>query len=208
MKIPFVPADILLPSKVDEAWPVVACDQFTSQPEYWQEAEGLVGEKASTLKMILPEVYLNRDTAPMIKSINATMREYLDSSLFCEYKNAMIYVERTLPDKTVRYGLVGAVDLEAYDFSPETTLPVRATEGTVLSRIPPRVEIRKDAPAELPHVMLLADDPHAKLYTWYLIAMLDLVTMGSKAYENSYRIFNTFWNEYARWYLRTHRSAA
>lgn len=159
MKIPFVPADILLPSKVDEAWPVVACDQFTSQPEYWQEAEELVGEKASTLKMILPEVYLNRDTAPMIKSINATMREYLDSSLFCEYKNAMIYVERTLPDKTVRYGLVGAVDLEAYDFSPETTLPVRATEGTVLSRIPPRVEIRKDAPAELPHVMLLADDP-------------------------------------------------
>jgi len=159
MKIPFTSADILLPARVDDTWPVVACDQFTSQPEYWQEAEKAVGEKPSTLKMILPEVYLNKDTAPIIKSINATMREYLDSSLFCEYKNAMVYVERTLPDGSVRYGLVGAVDLEAYDFSPETTLPVRATEGTVLSRIPPRVEIRKDAPAELPHVMLLADDP-------------------------------------------------
>ncbi len=159
MKNPFVSADILLPKNVDKKWPVVACDQFTSQPEYWMEAEREVGEAPSTLKMILPEVYLNEDTAGRITKINETIREYLASDMFCDYKDAMIYVERTLPDGGVRYGLVGAVDLEDYDYSPTTTLPVRATEGTVLSRIPPRVEIRKDAPAELPHVMLLADDP-------------------------------------------------
>ena len=158
MKNPFIPADILLPSAIDEKWPVVACDQFTSQPEYWAEAEEIVGEAASTLKMILPEVYLSGDTAGRIASINKTMAEYMQSDIFCLYGNAMVYVERVLPDGSVRRGLVGAVDLEAYDFSPKTTLPVRATEGTVLSRIPPRVEIRKDAPAELPHVMLLADD--------------------------------------------------
>lgn len=159
MKIPFVPANILLPAIVDVKWPVVACDQFTSQPEYWYQAEEIVGDAPSTLKMILPEVYLSEDTSGRISKINDTIAQYLDSSLFCEYNDAMIYVERTLPDGSVRYGLVGAVDLEAYDYSPTTDLPVRATEGTVLSRIPPRVEIRKDASAELPHVMLLADDP-------------------------------------------------
>ncbi|MBQ5810625.1 MAG: DUF1015 domain-containing protein [Clostridia bacterium] len=159
MKIPFAPADILLPGEVSGKWPVVACDQFTSQPEYWAEAEAIVGGEASTLNIILPEVYLGGDVAPRIAKINATMQEYLASDMLCEYKDAMIYVERSLPDGSVRRGLVGAVDLEAYDYSPTTTLPVRATEGTVLSRIPPRVEIRKDAPAEAPHVMLLADDP-------------------------------------------------
>ena len=158
MKNPFVAADILLPSVVNEKWPVVACDQFTSQPEYWAEAEKIVGESPSTLKMILPEVYLSGETSERIASINETMAEYMQFDLFVLHKDSMVYVERTLPDGSVRLGLVGAVDLEAYDFSPKTTLPVRATEGTVLSRIPPRVEIRKDAPAELPHVMLLADD--------------------------------------------------
>ena len=159
-KIPFESADILLPVKDFEKWAVVACDQYTSQPEYWKKVSETVGDAPSALKVTLPEVYLGEpDVEKRIAEVNKTMTEYLNGEVFREYKDAMIYVERTLSDGRVRRGIVGAVDLMEYDYSPDSCSMIRATEGTVLSRIPPRVKIRKDAPLELPHIMILIDDP-------------------------------------------------
>ncbi len=159
-KIPFGEADILLPKSDFDKWSVVACDQFTSEPEYWKETERIVGEYPSALKIILPEVYLNDDDVEeKIKNINSVMEQYIDDGILKEYKNEMIYVERTLSDGRVRRGIVGAIDLSEYDFNHGAKTMVRATEGTVLSRIPPRVKIREDALLELPHIMILIDDP-------------------------------------------------
>ncbi len=159
-KIPFVGADILLPKNGFEKWSVIACDQHTSEPEYWNSAKKASEGSPSALNITLPEVYLNDgDVESRIEKINATMEEYLSCGVFNEYKNEMIYVERTLSDGRVRRGIVGAVDLSEYDYTEGTTAMIRATEGTVLSRIPPRVKIRKNAPLELPHIMILIDDP-------------------------------------------------
>ncbi|MGI5962854.1 MAG: DUF1015 domain-containing protein [Lawsonibacter sp.] len=159
--LPFRPADILLPQGCDmELWSVVACDQYTSQPEYWQRVEERVGRAPSTLRMILPESCLEGPNVETdIMEINQTMTRYLREGLFAVYPDSLIYVERQLHSGAVRRGLVGMVDLEQYDYEPGASTLVRATEGTVLSRIPPRVAVRKNAPVELPHVMLLADDP-------------------------------------------------
>lgn len=159
-KIGFKPADILIPENVDmTAWSVVACDQYTSQPEYWQKVEEIAGENPSALNIVFPEIFLSDDNSKRIEKINETMKNYLDAGLFKEYKNALIYVERTIGGGRVRRGIVGAVDLEAYDFTADSKALIRATEGTVLDRIPPRVQIRKDALLELPHIMILIDDP-------------------------------------------------
>ncbi|MCQ2493618.1 MAG: DUF1015 domain-containing protein [Lachnospiraceae bacterium] len=157
----FYPANILLPNEAQmEKWSVVACDQFTSQPEYWAEAENIVGDKPSTLRLILPEVKLGSDGVDEeIKAINENMGKYLEAGVFKTLEDSLIYVERTQSDGKVRHGLVGMVDLEQYDFTPGSGALIRATEGTVLSRIPPRVKVRENAPIELPHVMLLIDDP-------------------------------------------------
>ncbi len=155
----FTPADILLPKKDFEKWSVIACDQFTSRLDYWEEAADLVGEAPSTLKLIYPEVYLGKtDKSEVTKSINSEMVKYLESGVYNEYKNAFIYVERVQSDGKMRAGLVGAVDLNEYDYREGSTSKVRATEKTVLERIPPRVEIRKGAVTELPHVLMLMDD--------------------------------------------------
>ena len=157
----FYPADILLPKDADMTkWAVVACDQFTSQPEYWQAVEDMVGDAPSTLRLILPEARLGSPTVEEdIAAINRTMEEYLEGGLFRTLPDSLIYVERTQSDGRVRRGLVGMVDLEQYDFTPGSGALIRATEGTVLTRIPPRVRVRRNAPIELPHVMLLIDDP-------------------------------------------------
>lgn len=159
-KLPFRPADILLPQGCDLGlWSVVACDQYTSQPEYWQRVEERVGKAPSTLRMILPESCLEGPSVETdIMEINNTMTRYLRENVFAEYPDSLFYVERTLSSGMVRRGLVGMVDLEQYDYEPGSSAMIRATEGTVLSRIPPRVAVRKNAPVELPHVMLLADD--------------------------------------------------
>lgn len=158
--IPFEPADILLPSGCDyETWSVVACDQYTSQPEYWQRVEEGVGTKPSALHLVLPEYKLESGQVELdILSINKTMEHYLRENRFESHRDSIFYVERTLHNGSVRRGLVGMVDLEQYDYTPGSTALIRATEGTVLSRIPPRVEVRKHAQIELPHVMLLVDD--------------------------------------------------
>jgi len=158
----FYPADVLLPKDADMTrWAVVACDQFTSQPEYWQAVEKTVGDAPSALRLILPEASLNApDVDERIAAVNAAMSEYLDGGLFETLEDSLLYIERVQSDGKIRHGLIGMVDLEQYDFTPGSGALIRATEGTVLSRIPPRVKVRKDAPIELPHVMLLIDDPN------------------------------------------------
>ena len=160
-KLPFRPADILLPRDCDyDKWSVVACDQYTSQPEYWQRVEERVGRAPSALRLILPESSLDGPQAEMdIMEINSTMSRYVREGRFKTFPGAMVYVERTLSCGRVRRGLVGMADLTAYDYEPGADALIRATEGVVMSRIPPRVAVRKNAPIELPHAMLLADDP-------------------------------------------------
>ena len=157
--LPFQPANILLPRDCDlSLWSVVACDQYTSRPEYWQRVEERVGRAPSALRLILPESCLEGPSVETdIMEVNNTMSRYLREGRFQEYPDALIYVERTLDSGKVRRGLVGVVDLEQYDYEPGTACAVRATEGVVLSRIPPRVAVRKNAPIELPHAILLSD---------------------------------------------------
>lgn len=156
----FDKANILIPKNTDfSKWSVVACDQYTSQPDYWERVEKYVGEFPSSLKIVYPEIYLNReDKEKRIENINNEMKKYLDDEIFEEYKNSLVLVERTQRNGKTRYGIVGQIDLEEYDFSVGSTSKIRATEGTVLDRIPPRVQIRENAALELPHVIMLIDD--------------------------------------------------
>lgn len=161
----FTPADILLPRVEDMTkWSCIACDQFTSEPEYWREAERLVGNEPSTLRLMLPEAWLGlRDSAAETRKIYAAMSDYVNRGLFETVENSYIYVERTLPSGAVRRGLVGKLDLECYDWAPGSTTPVRATEGTVESRLPARVAVRRGASLEMPHIMVFLDDPENAL---------------------------------------------
>lgn len=160
MKTAFNPADILLPKNTDmNKWTVVACDQYTSEPEYWDEVYSEVGDCPSTLKLILPELYLEEpDVAQRIDKIHAEMNKYMADDIFEEYKDAMIYVERVQSNGIVRAGIIGGIDLEEYSFEKGSTSQVRATEATVIERIPPRIKVRENAPLELPHIMILIDD--------------------------------------------------
>ncbi len=157
----FSPGEVLLPASSCDMtkWSVVACDQFTSEPEYWESVSSFVGDAPSTLHITFPEIYLEQANGDArIASINAAMKSYLAGGVFAEGKSRYIYVERTQRDGKVRHGLMGVVDLEEYDYTKTSQSKIRATEGTVLERIPPRVRIRKDAPLEIPHIMLLIDD--------------------------------------------------
>ena len=160
----FLPAEILLP-RVEEItkWAVIACDQFTSQPAYWDAVRRCAGSAPSTLHLILPEAELGTDReAELTDEIHKTMASYLQENIFQAYPDSYVYVERTLESGAVRKGLIGKVDLEAYDFSAGSTSPIRATEKTVVERIPPRMRVRRDAPLEFPHILMLADD-HEKV---------------------------------------------
>lgn len=160
MSTAFKPADILLPEDTDmNKWAVIACDQYTSEPEYWENLNNYVNGEKSTLNLILPEVYLeNPDVSDRIDNIHRTMNDYLESGTFKEYKNSMIYLERVQSNGILRCGVIGMIDLEEYDFSKGSTSQVRATEATVIERIPPRIKVREGAPLELPHIMILIDD--------------------------------------------------
>ena len=161
MKQYLYPANILLPDfdvVNGTKWASVACDQYTSQPEYWEAAYQLAEGEPSTLNLMLPEAFLGREEE-LIPKINENMRSYLGGVLK-EHPNTMIYLERTQADGKVRRGLIGAVDLEDYDYAKGSETLIRATEGTVLERIPPRVAIRRGAVLEMPHIMVLIDDPH------------------------------------------------
>ena len=151
--------DILLPATADmKYWAVNACDQFTSDYAYWEEVERITKGKLSTFNLILPEIYLKDNTEARIASANAAMDKYLKEGVFKAVKDGFVLVERTTESGT-RTGLVFAIDLEDYSFEKGAKTPIRSTEATILERIPPRVEIRKNAPVELPHIMLLYNDP-------------------------------------------------
>ena len=140
-------------------WAVIACDQFTSQPEYWNEVEKIVGDAPSTLHLIFPEVYLEKPGGEKrIKNIQSTMRKYMDEGILQPH-DGLIYVERTVAGKT-RKGIVLCLDLEAYDYNKGSSSLIRATEGTIIDRLPPRIKIREGATLELPHILVLIDDPN------------------------------------------------
>lgn len=150
----------LLPAKIDlKTWSVIACDQYTQDSDYWKNVEKTVGQNPSTLNLILPEIYLNSaDKSERIKKIRDSMKNYLESGVFAEEKNCFIYLERKTVFGRTRKGLVALIDLETYEWKPFNKANVRATEATIVERIPPRMEIRKGALLELPHIMLLVND--------------------------------------------------
>ena len=160
MSVPFKVGNILIPKKTDMyKWCVVACDQYTSEPDYWREVNKIVGDSPSTLNLTLPEIFLEEDDVEdRIKKINKNMKKYVDDDLFKEYKDSMIYLERTQDDGKVREGVIGIVDLEDYSYEKGSQTLIRATEKTVIERIPPRMKVRENAILELPHIMILIDD--------------------------------------------------
>lgn len=160
----FKKTDILIPKRDINLtkWSVIACDQYTSEPEYWRRVSEAAGECPSALNIVFPEAFLSEGDS-RIESINKTMEKYMAEGIFEELLGSMIYVERTQRDGRVRRGIIGAVDLEEYDFNKGSKSKIRATEGTVLERIPPRVKIRGNAPLELPHIMLLINDADKKI---------------------------------------------
>lgn len=157
----FTPTNILLPAHADmRRWSVIACDQFTSDAAYWRAVQDTVGDAPSTLRLMLPEFYLGKcDEAAATRAIQQTMHAYLEGGVFCTVPHSLVLVQRTLPGGAVRCGIVGALDLEAYDYAPDSVTPIRATEGTVASRLPARVRIRAAAALEMPHIMVFYTDP-------------------------------------------------
>ncbi len=161
----FQPAEILLPKDADmEKWAVIACDQFTSDQAYWDRVREKAGDAPSTIHLILPEAELGSEgEAAHIAQINRTMQDYMEQGVFAAYPESYVYVERTLENGTIRKGLIGKLDLDAYDYRPGSTSAIRATEKTVTERIPPRQRVRRNAPIELPHILMLCDDHEKKL---------------------------------------------
>lgn len=156
----YVPQILLPVPSVDmTAWAVIACDQHTSDLRYWDELEALVGKKPSTLRLTLPEIYLSGNCSEKIAAIGKTMRRYQAEGVFRKLPQGFILTERSTPYVSMRKGIVLAVDLEAYSYERKSDAMIRASEQTILERIPPRIKIREGAPLEFPHVMLLYDDP-------------------------------------------------
>ncbi|MBQ7349033.1 MAG: DUF1015 domain-containing protein [Clostridia bacterium] len=154
-----VATNILLPETEDmTAWATIACDQFTSEPEFWNELGKLVSGKRTTLDLTLPEIYLEDNADARIEKINNNITEYINSGVFKTLDKGFILTIRSTPFVKKRIGLVGAVDLEKYEYSQKSEALVRSTEGTIEERIPPRLKIRKNAGTEFPHIMILFDD--------------------------------------------------
>jgi hypothetical protein len=152
--------EIMLPQGADlRAWAVIACDQFTQDGDYWNRVRSVAGKAPSALNLIFPEIYLSgADREERIGDIHRTMGAYMAEGIFAPPRRGCVYVERSTPRHPLRRGLLLAVDLEAYDWAPETRPLIRATEGTVPERLPLRMEVRRGAPLETSHVLLLIDD--------------------------------------------------
>ena len=160
----FTSGNFLIPASSSfESWAVIACDQYTSDPEYWQNVRRNVAGAPSTLHMIIPEAELHMSGNDVTQKVCDTMDTYLNSGVFKEYPNAYVYVERTLLDGSVRQGIVGMVDLDTYDYDPKENTRIFATEQTVLQRVPPRVAVRREASLEFSHVVMFCDDPEMTL---------------------------------------------
>ncbi|MCL2443939.1 MAG: DUF1015 domain-containing protein [Treponema sp.] len=179
---------ILLPKNTQAAetwdlnkWPVIACDQFTQDRDYWDRVKTIASGSPSTINMIFPEVFLSdNDAAERITDIHSTMKKYLNEGIFAEPLCGFMYIERDTPYQKKRRGLVAAIDLEQYDWHPDARPLIRSTEGTVPERLPPRMDIRRGAPLELPHVLLLIDDDTESL----------LPALGEKV-KNTSPVYNT-----------------
>jgi hypothetical protein len=161
----FGPADILIPDTADMTkWSVIACDQHTSEPEYWERVSRFVGNAPSTLRLMLPEhLYHSAELSKLIETTRKEMSEYLDTGVFRTIPDSYLYIERTLFSGKVRCGLIGQIDLECYDHSDQCDALIRFTEGIVKEKMPPRIQLRDGAPAELTHVLVLVDDPERTL---------------------------------------------
>ncbi|MBO4792129.1 MAG: DUF1015 family protein [Clostridia bacterium] len=164
---PFKKADFLIPKDADlQKWAVIACDQYTSDPEYWKKAREARGDAPSAINLILPEAELTGDESFVNEragEIRRRFNEYLGGDLMAEYPDCYIYVERTLKNGRTRCGILGAVDLEQYEPSRYAETLVRPSEGTVFERVPPRVTVREKSPAEVSHLVLFADDAEKQL---------------------------------------------
>jgi uncharacterized protein (DUF1015 family) len=177
---------ILLPSaKVEiKKWPVVACDQYTQDRAYWTKVSEITDKTPSTAHIILPEVYLaDSDKSERIQNIQKTMKEYLNNDIFMKDINGMIYLERTTAYGRTRKGLITTIDLEEYEWKPFSKAKIRATEATIVDRIPPRMEIRRGAALESPHIMLLVNDSNKSL--------VEKTGQLTKAAQNSAPVYNT-----------------
>ena len=187
--------DILLPNKnIDlQLFSVIACDQFSAQPDYWQEVEDLVGDACSTLRMTLPEAYLSQDNHDRIEQINRTMRKYLEQRDLVTIGETFVYLKRRT-SSGVRRGLVVALDLEQYDYAKDAQTLIRATEGTIVDRLPPRIKIRQNAPLETPHIMVLIDDKENRLMAFLednlnkLELLYDFTLMLGGGHSTGYRV--------------------
>ena len=157
----FHPGEILIPRGADlERWAVIACDQFTADPDYWRRVGDFVGDAPSTLRLMLPEAMLGRPDVPALeRDILRRMDEYLAAGLFQTLKEGFVYVERTLSGGGRRRGILGLLDLEYYDYRDDSCSPIHATEGLVTDRLPPRVRLRTEAALEMPHLVVFCDDP-------------------------------------------------
>ena len=159
-----VPARIMLPETSDmTAWATVACDQFTSEKSYWEELEKKVKGKLTTLDLVLPEIYLGEGQEERIEKINNNIKSYINRGVFRELPEGFVLTVRSTPFVGRRIGLIGAVDLEKYEYAKKSSALVRSTEGTIESRIPPRLAIRKNAAMEFPHIMILFDDERREI---------------------------------------------
>ena len=188
---------VLLPREgiAPEKWAVVACDQYTSQPEYWKNAMGFVGDSPSTLNLILPEVYLETPREEeLVSEVNRNMKKYLEENILVKQKPGFVLVDRKTSKASSRKGLVVGLDLEQYDFREGSKTLIRATEGTLVDRLPPRIKVRKDAPIELPHIMVLIDDPDKTiiepLFDMDLEKIYDFELMMQSGHIKGYRIDN------------------
>ena len=156
----FRSTDILLPQECDMVkWAAIACDQHTSEPEYWERIRNVIQNSPSTIHMFFPEADLHLVNPEFLEKLRNNMQNYLDNSVFKAYENAYVYVERTLQNGSIRQGIIGAVDLEFYDYDPKPNTKIFATEATILQRVPPRVKLRKMAPLEFSHTVMFCDDP-------------------------------------------------
>ncbi|WP_246540709.1 DUF1015 domain-containing protein [sulfur-oxidizing endosymbiont of Gigantopelta aegis] len=188
--------EILLPNKdVDlYKWSVVACDQYTSQPDYWEQAKTTTENQPSTLNVIFPEVFLeDSDGDERIKNINNNMQQYLDDEILVPMsQKGFVLVDRKTSQAPSRKGLVVAIDLEQYDFNKGSQTLIRATEGTIVDRLPPRIKVRQDAAIELPHIMVLIDDPQRTviepLFEQNPTALYDFELMMNSGHLKGYAI--------------------
>ncbi len=184
---------IILPNKnVDlHKFSVIACDQFSAKPKYWQAVEDIVGDAPSALRITLPEVYLNDNAAERTVAINRTMAQYLSEKVLTDIGECFIYLRRRTTSG-IRRGLIAAIDLEQYDYTKSAKSMIRATEATVVDRLPPRIAIRRNAPVELPHIMVLINDKQNLLMNYFdsrideLECLYDFTLMCSGGHSTGY----------------------